>query len=883
MYNKFIKFIHTTNVRACAPKVTMKKTLMTLLIVLSVALLCVAFVACDTTTDPNGDDNGHNQYEQAKYTVTFNVNSPDFKLPDNVVKDVVSGSSVEEPKNADGTPVRPIKTGYTFKWWSADGTNEFVFGTTPITKNTTITAIYTNNVYELVAHVDQKLVATKDDEGNYTYELQTVDTGASITEGTKFTATYDSDGNLDCPTPKENDEFVFWFYMNDDGKPVQLTELASSSEKTVKLKSKWKISRNNVQIYAMFKSTLPEITVEYVNSRTDGTIATRTYPVSESLTQEEADSVSGSITADPEYKFSKWYYVRTLTENDEEKTEKIDYVFKADDVKNYTTLYTASGVSDYFTPATIKMYAKFTKQIAINGVGDYQSKLYNVLHGTTTNEKDIEELLDADIRFTQDINFEGYKFQPLFDENHVFTGKIDGGVYDAESQLKGKVKLSNGTFGSATHASVFGYVSGTIENVDFENVKLVIDKADGKYASVVYMGYVASVLGGRVENCDVRITSKLTVGEDSTDGATWLESGMKAVYFGAIAARVEGSSSVKDSGVIRKCNVVVYADFACESLTFGGVCATSNSASTLEQNTATVELENVNCHDDSEAANGKSFVRIGGLVATNGGEIVKCEATIKIDSLTSLEEAYFGGVCADNAGSIQTTKVANATVNATVGGAISQIVCIGGMVGRNEGYILNSHCEVNFNITAQKANGIVAIGGIVGSNAQSKSSSTSSSTTGSGAVNKAYCVGNINVETSASMSKDSKVTLYVGGMIGRNAQTKKIANCFVVVGINVQNGTQGANHLGYMFGKHEQTSDLVSNTLYYATDDNLGLKLNGETYVMTGEDKEDQGTGKTSGTFLSEGSFTGLGKLLDFDISEDGPWKMQEGTYPTLR
>ena len=175
----------------------MKKTLMTLLIVLSVALLCVAFVACHTRHDPNGDDNGHNQYEQAKYTVTFNVNSPDLKLPDNVVKNVVSGSSVEEPKNADGTPVRPIKTGYTFKWWSADGTNEFVFGTTPITKNTTITAIYTNNVYELVAHVDQKLVATKDDEGNYTYELQTVDTGASITEGTKFTATYDSDGNRD--------------------------------------------------------------------------------------------------------------------------------------------------------------------------------------------------------------------------------------------------------------------------------------------------------------------------------------------------------------------------------------------------------------------------------------------------------------------------------------------------------------------------------------------------------------------------------------------------------------------------------------------------------------------------------------------------------------
>ncbi|HBW06133.1 MAG TPA: hypothetical protein DEF02_06175, partial [Clostridiales bacterium] len=81
----------------------MKKTLMTICILLVASLLCAVLIACNPTTPSDDDNNGHNQYEQAKYTVTFNVDSTDFKLTDNVVKDVLSGTSVSRPKNKDGS------------------------------------------------------------------------------------------------------------------------------------------------------------------------------------------------------------------------------------------------------------------------------------------------------------------------------------------------------------------------------------------------------------------------------------------------------------------------------------------------------------------------------------------------------------------------------------------------------------------------------------------------------------------------------------------------------------------------------------------------------------------------------------------------------------
>jgi len=857
-------------VRTCARKVIMKKTLMTICIVLVATLLCAVLIACNPTTPPDDDNNGHNQYEQAKYTVTFNVDSNDFKLTDNVVKDVLSGTSVARPKNKDGSDVVPIKTGYTFKYWSADGTNEFIFGQTPITKNTTITALYTNNTYELTPHVDKKLVAQKGEDGKYTYSIIDSDNQASLGADSKLIVTYNDTDNLDCPkTEKEGDEFLFWFYLDGENKPVRLTEFATSSDAAVKLENKWKITRS-IDVYAMFKSTLPKVEVVYCDSLSAATYGDSVYyPVTESITQAAADKVPAGKAG---YTFAKWYYEQTVTENDEEKVVQKDFVFKTDDTTG-TTLYQACGLSDYFTPATLRLYAKWTKQITIDSVASYRG-VYDLLRKedpTDGEKKQIAEILEAEITF-KSIDFVSSEFEPLFDSDHVFTGTIDGGVYSDDNNLTSQAVISGGKFGSTTDASVFGYVSGTVKNLTFNNVGLVVKKTENKYASLVRIGYVASVLEGKIEHWNITATTT-AYGEDYT-GQSWLDYGMKAVIFGGIAAEVSGDNQVKDTGMVRDCTVEFGAKFFCESLTFGGVCGSSNSAATLSANKVTVTLEKAHCHDDGQTSNGRSFVKIGGIAGVNGGAISASKVAISVGDLESLDETYFGGVCADNTGRVITTS-ATASINAKVGGAISQIVCVGGMIGRNEGYILNGYCIVDINVVAQKENGIVAVGGIVGSNFSDKTDSSSSTRTGVSAINLAYSVGSINVST-ATLQEGKKIQLYVGGIAGRNNQTKKISNCFTVTDIVVENSTDGVNDIGRMFGKHEKKAEFVTTTMYFARDKKF--TLNGETEFEHNEDT--QGNSEAAEWFLSSENVKGK---FAFDFGENGEWEITEGQYPTLK
>lgn len=851
----------------CARKVIMKKTLMICCIVLVAVLACSVFVACNPTEDPGQDNNGHNQYEQAKYTVTFNVNSPDFKLTNNVIRDVLAGTSVDKPKNADGTEITPIKTGYTFKYWSADGTNEFIFGQTPIVKNTTLTAIYTNNTYELTPHLDKKVVATKGENGEYTYSLEKCATGATLASGTKLVVTYNSKNeNLDCPTAAESDEFMFWFYFDKDNKPVRLTKFATSSSAVVQTENTWLLTKS-VDVYAMFKSTLPKAEVRYVDSLSEDVYYTASYPVTDSIAQTEADDIVKNHLSKAGYKFAKWFYKQSIAENDEEKTIDKDFVFKTDNATG-TTLYTACGLKDYFTPATIKMYAKWTKQISIASVDDFRfyHDLLRKENPTEQEQQDINELLESDIKLSS-IDFGTNAFEPLFDENHVFVGTIDGATYDENQQVTARAKIIGGVFGNSKHASVFGYVSGSVANVAFENVNLKIEKnAEGKYENTVNIGFVASVLGGKIENCSVK--SAAQVFGEKLDGQDWTANGMKAVCFGGIAARAEGNNAVKDTGMIRDCTVEAEASFACESLIFGGICGVGNSSCALSSNTVNVTLSDVYCSDDSQSSNGRSFAKIGGIAATNGGQISKSDVTIAVTKLTSLDEAYFGGVCADNSGSVITTK-SSATLDATVGGAISQIVCIGGIIGRNEGYVYNSHCAVDIKVVAKKANGIVALGGIIGSNFSDKTDSGSSSTSGIGAINSTYATGSVSVEATAD-----NIELYVGGIAGRNSQSK-IANCFVATDITVKNTQSGKNNIGRTFGKHEKKASFSTATIHYAIDKAFTLNGSGEfEYTQNMQGNYRAGADFKSDTFLKDKNLI----LFDGEV-----WNIVDGQYPTLK
>lgn len=823
----------------------MKKSFLIVCLALILALACIACIACDPKPNNDGDnDSGLNDYESATYTVTFNVNSSDFKMENSVINDVPAGSTISEPCDSQGNKVKPYKTGYTFKYWSADGTSEFNFATDTINAPTTLTAIYTNNVYshELGEgfYVDKKLEITADAGGKLSYELKDNDNGATMSSGTTLDLTYATTSNLACPTPAEGDAFLFWFYMK-DGKPVQLTKIKADGQVTVATLEKYS-KAGYLTIYAMFKSTLPKVEVTF-----EGANITESFPVNE--------TISGTYTPNDKagYVFDRWYYE---VEDEDGDVEEIDFDFTTEDNKG-TSLYSACSLSDYFTPAKLKLLPRWIKQINIGSVQDYED-IYNLLHKEEPTDDElaqIKEILSADI-VIGNIDFAGKEFEPLFDADHVFDGTI-------KAEAESGAKLTNLKIVGTTHLSWLGYVTGEVANVGVE-MTVTPSVVDGKYGNKMLIAGIATQNSGRIENCDAVVKLEIS-SADSTP---------KALVVGGIVAINNGKATVKNSGNIYDCTAEIsLANCHCESLVLGGIVAQGNSASTIYNCTVkSIKVENSKCENDGNASNGSAFAKIGGIMASNGGSIESCAVLDLSVVLESRDETYFGGICADNSGSIKKSYVNAETVKLSVGGGVSPSVCIGGLVGTNEGYVHNAYCNADIDVSANRSNAIISIGGLVGNNISAKSDSTSSQTIGVGAINCAYAVGSINLNSENNVG----TTVYVGGIIGRNSAVK-ISSCFTLVDIEVVNGNNGVNKIGNLLGSMEkdETVTKFGAGLQYAKDNKL--TLNGESVqsaVNVGSSDALKDAFKKDKT-----NYEALG--IKFDFNE--VWEIVEGSLPTLR
>ena len=463
-------------------------------------------------------------------------------------------------------------------------------------------------------------------------------------------------------------------------------------------------------------------------------------------------------------------------------------------------------------------------------------------------------------------------FKPLFDASHVFIGTIDGGENGAT--------ISGGTFADTTHASVFGYVGGTLENLTFENITLSIVKDGESYASNVRVGVVATVNSGRIYGVAVK-------------SATFNLSELNKVTVGGIVAVNQGVASDINKGYIGGStvgsnggNIVVTTN--CTSLIFGGVVGENKASSTIADGKAFVTLNEIRC----------DAFKIGGVAGTNGGQVSQCEAVVASENnVTATSTAYFGGAVADNAAAVEQVAVkASFGSNgcpAIVGGTLSQSINIGGIVGKNEGYVRNSYVDANLHVILNKSASIVAIGGIVGNNFSGKSQS-GTSTTGVGAINYCYSTGTIDVTVDGDTNN---VRLYAAGIAGRNSQ-KAISSCFTLVNIAVdntandeaselKNNDTNTLFLGFGFGSMENNSTVTK--CWYAPQNTLSL--NGELYtvsVVDGEDVENFAITKTgnlkatdpdsTSSFRSETWFT---DNTGFDFKD--VWTIEEGNLPTLR
>lgn len=849
----------------------MKKILTLTCAILLVVLLCAVCVACNRT-DSNDDGNnngGNNQYEIAKYTVTFNTLS-NYTFENNVLTGVVAGSKIKAPTNDKGEKIIPTKTGYTFQYWTEDGKKEFDFNTQTINKNTTLSAYYSPN--EFNHNYVLGATYTYNEDGTITVnegEYKNL-TGYDMTIGAdaKVKSVYNSKTNLDCPVA-ENDTFCFWFYLDKDNKPVRFTALLTSDKDTnVASLYDYTLTYNTsdvLTLYPMFRSTLPVVTLQYLAK--DGSVLKESPMRSVDKIAESDKFIPENISG---YKFSKWYYE---TVNSNKETVKNDIKYENAE-QTGTRVFAMGDFDNYFEGGTVKIYSKWIKQIAISSVEQYKS-VYDVLHKENPTDEEkvaIEEILDADIKFSGTINFGTNVFKPLFDASHVFIGTIDGGENGAT--------ISGGTFADTTHASVFGYVGGTLENLTFENITLSIVKDGESYASNVRVGAVATVNSGRIYGVAVK-------------SATFNLNELNKVTVGGIVAVNQGVASDINKGYIGGStvgsnggNIVVTTN--CTSLIFGGVVGENKASSTIADGKAFVTLNEIRC----------DAFKIGGVAGTNGGQVSQCEAVVASENnVTATSTAYFGGAVADNAAAVEQVAV-KATFGsngcpAIVGGTLSQSINIGGIVGKNEGYVRNSYVDANLHVILNKSASIVAIGGIVGNNFSGKSQS-GTSTTGVGAINYCYSTGTIDV----TVDRDTNnVRLYAAGIAGRNSQ-KAISSCFTLVNIAVdntandeagelKNNDTNTLFLGFGFGSMENNSTVTK--CWYAPQNTLSL--NGELYtvsVVDGEDVENFAITKTgnlkatdpdsTSSFRSETWFT---DNTGFDFKD--VWTIEEGNLPTLR
>jgi len=804
----------------------MKKLFPKILILALAVLLAVFIAACDKKAESSSDE-GHNEYETTLYTVTYSTNGGLSDFSQFNLTDVPSGSFISAPKYSDGSLAIPSKIGYTFAYWSANGADAFDFATTPVTSNLTLTAIYTSRQYKHTPNITAEL--KKNADGTYSVTDGVYTSGNFETPGeNEFSSYYNSSsGTFKVPTTTlAGDWFVFWYYINDEGKPVRFTTMASETSTTESLMqlTAYKFTKP-LTLYAMWHSQLPKVNVVFKDSLSDEVYKEFECALTDFVDETEKPNMS---EAKEGYAFDKWYYI--VTDKDGVETLR-DFTFdvaeEADD--NPTSPATAAGITSEFEGGTLTLLASWKKLVTITNVTEFET-LYNDLRGD--DEEKINTILNATIKIAGTIDFGDMTFEPLFDAEHKFLGVIDGGKPDENGNIVENSKIVGGKFGSNVSASVFGYVAGEIKNLDFENVGLLFERPENDGTTFV-AGTVATMNSGKISNVTVTISS-LDIdisGSSAIDGV--LKDGLSSIVFGGLVG--------KNGGEVSAVSVTISSlDSLSESLTLGGIAGENTSR--ISNSTVSVNVDNVLCVDDKMSADGLPFAKIGGVTASNGGGIIGVFANVNVtvDSKNGLD---FGGISATNLGEIKTS---HSSVNlVATSGASSNL---GGLVGNNTGYINNSYAEARLGVTYDSASSSVNVGGVIGN-------------ANGGTLSSSYASGSINLTT----ARASKV--YAGGIIGVD-NSCIVTYSFAVVDVDVSN--EGENFVASAIGQ-DKNGKLRS--AWYAEES--ALTLNGETLGTRGV-----GIATALANLKSADFVIGTSSTVKFDV---GLWQIDGDNLPTLK
>lgn len=901
----------------------MKKLLLFVTALALVALFAVSLAACNPTPQGGGDD--PNQFENRVYTVTFDTDST-YVLDSRTVK-VKYGEKVPKPTaipvklgytfkywaksndvNTEYDFDQPVTSNLTLKaQYNANNYEHTLLLAAGFDYDKETGTLTFNKLKNARKDKDDKILyvakdgaqkaytadpeqAKVDKDGDaigYTGPIDPEDslngesdpTGTILlsagTDGKLFT-TYNYLGNVTTATwlnKDENDKdiakqskdnpFVFWYYIDDEGKPVQFTskfEVSDSNKTSVAMLNRYD-KLGGLTLIPMFKRDLPMVNVIY---RSDPADAEVLYDV-------DNFTFGDNIPADRKYdfpgtnaniEFDYWYYLaikkdsdgkilyvkdgsedETTTNVDEAKkdngnpvyaTEEKEFKFEEEGVTPTSPMdaarvngdINAAPVDGYFAyGAVLRLYARFRLKRVLSDA-DAVKNFFAEFNGELDDAR-WDELCNAHIYFSGDINLDGVELKAPYTEEHPFKGVISG-LY-GDNQV---ATITGGTFvANGRYLSAFGVNEGRISDLKFVNPHF---SAEGSASDVLYIGAVAALNKGRIEKCSVRFDDGLA-----------LNFAGKNVLFGGIAAYNIGSTQ-KDTGIIRDCTVNGSITATCKDVTFGGIVGENAGPSTIEKCTATVTFA-------TSGLTGKAFA--GGIAGVNRGQVKRAVANFTVNSVDPVA-LYLGGAVGRNFGGVQRTyaNVAFGTSGAglAVGSAVSiddgySNVAVGGIVGNNEGYLKDSYCVGYMYITVKAVEGNMqaSLGGLIGANYSKLINSSSDLTESSiGAVN--YCYS--KVDMTVAIEDAAAGVVNVGGLIGRNKYTHLKSN-FVLANIAItcaqgakqvyggKQSTQEAGaaadeaaltlNYGHLYGRQDPYDEnKISGPVgYYGTDN--GLTING--------------------------------------------------------
>ena len=213
-----------------------KKATRILLAVLLLALAASLLAACDPKPQEGGGGGG--TVSTTYYTVSFDTAGGSTIFGSYTVSNVPRGSTVAQPKSADGSVAEPTRVGYTFDHWSYNG-SEFVFSdtatddspATPVTEDITLTAVWTANKYTLRLN-------PSDHELRYDGGLTIAGVDGAFAEPIDKEIEFDKaakDFSLDTvTTDKEGDYFVYWYFYDADGERKEFRSSLSGQKRATR-------------------------------------------------------------------------------------------------------------------------------------------------------------------------------------------------------------------------------------------------------------------------------------------------------------------------------------------------------------------------------------------------------------------------------------------------------------------------------------------------------------------------------------------------------------------------------------------------------------------------------------------------------------------------